>query len=210
MLKKYFTLCLVTVFIHPNVWSQTNFYAVDSLREFRISFYASDWDYQLDSLYVLGDNDRILADLIIDGENYDSVGVRYKGFSSVSVNRIKNPFNIKLDYVIDGQDHKGVDKLKLSNVIQDPSFIREVLTYEIASDYLPSAQANYANLYINDTLWGLYTNVQAINKDFLNDHFGNKYNPFFKCNPENLNVSPAGENANLSDTHGTDSTDYYS
>ena len=209
MLKKYFILCLLTVFTQLTVWSQTNFYAVDSLREIRISFYASDWDYQLDSFYVIGDNDRILADIEIDGDYYDSVGVRYKGFSSVSVNRIKNPFNIKLDYIIDGQDHKGVDKLKLSNVIQDPSFIREVLTYEIAADYLPSAKANYANLYINDTLWGLYTNVQAINKDFLNDHFGNKYNPFFKCNPENLNVSPGGENANLSDTHGTDSTDYY-
>jgi len=110
--------------------------------------------------------------------------------------------------MIDGQDHYGVDKLKLSNVYQDPSFIREVLTYEIAANYLPSAKANYANIYINDTLWGLYTNVQAVNKDFLNDHFGNKYNPFFKCNPENLNVSPGGENANLSDTHGNDSLDY--
>ena len=67
----------------------------------------TDWDYQLDSLYVQGDNERILADLIIDGSPYDSVGVRYKGFSSVSVNRVKNPFNIKLDYVIDGQDHQG-------------------------------------------------------------------------------------------------------
>ena len=50
--------------------------------------------------------------------------------------------------------------------------------------------------------------MQAVNKDFLNDHFGNKYNPFFKCNPENLNVSPGGENANLSDAHGNDSLDY--
>jgi len=191
-----------------NACSQTNFYNVDILREIRINFHDSDWDLKLDSLYVQGDNERILADLIIDGSLYDSVGVRYKGFSSVSVNRIKNPFNIKLDYVIDGQDHYGVDKLKLSNVYQDPSFIREVLTYEIAANYLPSAKANYANLYINDTLWGLYANVQSVNKDFLNDHFGNKYNPFFKCNPENLNVSPGGENSNLSNTHGNDSLDY--
>jgi len=191
-----------------NACAQNNFYNLDSIREVSIHFYDSDWDNQLDSLYVQGDNERILADLIIDGSAYDSVGVRYKGFSSVSVNRVKNPFNIKLDYVIDGQDHKGVEKLKLSNVYQDPSFIREVLTYEIASNYLPSAKANYANLYINDTLWGLYTNVQSLNKDFLNDHFGNKFNPFFKCNPENLNVSPGGENANLSDAHGNDSLDY--
>ncbi|MDB4126692.1 CotH kinase family protein [Flavobacteriales bacterium] len=199
----------VILFLYcSNACAQTNFYNVDSLREIRINFHDSDWDHQLDSFYVQGDNERILADLIIDGSIYDSVGVRYKGFSSVSVNRVKNPFNIKLDYMIDGQDHNGVDKLKLSNVYQDPSFIREVLTYEIAANYLPSAKANYANLYINDTLWGLYTNVQAVNKDFLNDHFGNKYYPFFKCNPENLNVSPGGENANLSDAHGNDSLDY--
>jgi len=208
MLKKHLILFVFAVFVQFIGFAQSNFYAVDSLREIRIYFYATDWDYQLDSLYVQGDNERILADLTIDGSTYDSVGVRYKGFSSVSVNRVKNPFNIKLDYVIDGQDHYGVDKLKLSNVIQDPSFVREVLTYEIAANYLPSAKANYANVFVNDTLWGLYTNVQAVNKGFLNDHFGNKYNPFFKCNPENLDVTPGGENSNLSNVHGNDGLDY--
>ena len=72
--------------------------------------------------------------------------MRYKGFSSVSVNRVKNPFNIKLDYIIDGQDHQGIDKLKLSNVIQDPSFIREVLSYEISRKYMPSSEANFISL----------------------------------------------------------------
>ena len=141
-------IIIIGLAFSSSIFAQNNFYNVDSIREIRISFYDTNWDYILDSLYVLGDNGRILADLQIDGENYDSVGVRYKGFSSVSVNRIKNPFNIKLDYVIDSQDHEGIDKLKLSNVIQDPSFIREVLTYEIASDYMPVPKANYANIYI--------------------------------------------------------------
>ena len=56
----------------------------------------------------------------------------YKGYSSASVDRVKNPFNIKLNYLIEGQDHQGIDKIKLSNVIQDPSFLREVLSYQIA------------------------------------------------------------------------------
>ena len=131
------------------LFSQNNFYNIDTVREIRISFYDSNWDYLLDSLYVLGENERILADIEIDGNYYDSVGVRYKGFSSVSVNRLKNPFNIKLDYIIEGQDHLGIDKLKLSNVIQDPSFIREVLSYEIYRKYMPSSRANYANIFIN-------------------------------------------------------------
>ena len=65
------------------------------------------------------------ATLFIDGIQYDSVGVRYKGYSSASVDRVKNPFNIKLNYLIEGQDHQGIDKIKLSNVIQDPSFLEK-------------------------------------------------------------------------------------
>ena len=115
---KRYTLLVCLFFVYHSSISQNTFYDTDTIREIRISFYTPDWDYILDSLYVLGNNDRILADLEIDGQIYDSVGVRYKGFSSVSVNRIKNPFNIKLDYIIDDQDHQGIDKLKLSNVIQ--------------------------------------------------------------------------------------------
>ena len=201
---------LLIFFLSTNIlFSSNNFYHTDTVQEMRINFYDTNWDNILDSLYVLGDKQRILAHLEINGFSYDSVGVRYKGFSSVSVNRTKNPFNIKLDYIIENQDHFGTEKLKLSNVIQDPSFIREVLTYEICRNYMPSPKANFVNLFINDTLWGVYTNVEAVNKDFLIDHYQSKYNSFFKCNPENLNVQIGGENSNLSNTHGQDSSDYY-
>ena len=150
-----------------------------------------------------------MADLEIDGNIYDSVGVRYKGFSSASVNYKKNPFNIKIDYIINGQNHEGFDKLKLANVIQDPSFVREVLSYDIARKYMPAPEANYVNLYVNDTLIGLYVNVEAINKDFLLKHFDHKSGPFFKCNPENLDIQIGAENSNLSNTHGNDSSYYY-
>ncbi len=190
-----------------NLISQNTFYNVDTIRNIKIYFNESNWDEILDSLYIADNNDRMLATVLIDGIQYDSIGIRYKGFSSVSVNRVKNPFNIKLDYIIEGQNHEGIDKLKLSNVIQDPSFIREVLTYEIARKYMPASESNYANVYINDTLWGLYTNVEAVNKDFLSKHYASRNNSFFKGNPQNLNLN--GENSNLSTSPGTDSTDYY-
>ena len=31
---------------------------------------------------------------------------------------------------------------------------------------MPAPKANYANLFINDTLWGLYTNVESVNNNF--------------------------------------------
>ena len=93
-------LLIILVFLSQiNSYSQSDFYDIDTVREIRLYFHQSNWDSLLDSFYVEGNNERILANIIIDGLSYDSIGIRYKGFSSVSVNRIKNPFNIKLDYI---------------------------------------------------------------------------------------------------------------
>ena len=207
-MKKTLVLLLIVVIQPFNTISQ-NFYDVDYIREIKLYFNQPNWDHLLDSLYLDGLEQRLLASVEIDGTMYDSVGVRYKGFSSVSINTIKNPFNIKLDYVDNNQNHQGFEKIKLSNVIKDPSFLREVLSYEIARDYLPSPRANYANVYVNDTLWGLYVNVEAINDKFTNKHFATVNSPLIKCNPLNLNLTSGGENSNLSDTHGNDSSFYY-
>ena len=207
-MKKGILILLVVSVIPLNLLSQ-NFYDNDFIREIKIYFNQPNWDHLLDSLYLDGQKARLLANVKIDGTMYNDVGVRYKGFSSVSINNIKNPFNIKLDYVDNNQNHEGFEKIKLSNVIKDPSFLREVLSYEIARDYMPSPRANYANVYINDTLWGLYVNVEAINDKFTNKHFATVNSPLIKCNPLNLNLQTGGENSNLSNTHGNDSSFYY-
>ena len=190
-----------------NIFCQS-FYQSDSLREIKFYFDQPNWKNLLDSLYVSGDEQRILVSIKIDGNQYDSVGIRYKGYSSVNITQTKNPFNVKLDYIIDDQEHQGYNKIKLSNCIHDPSFIREALSYQIARKYMPSSKANFANLYINDTLWGLYSNVESVNKDFLSKHYQSRNNSFFKCNPSNLNLF--GENSNLSLSLGNDSLSYES
>ena len=189
-------------------FSQGNFYSSDTIREIRLVFSQDNWDELLDNLYIAGDKDRLVASLIVDGYSYDSVGVRYKGFSSASITRTKNPFNIKLNYLIQGQSHQGIDKIKLSNIIQDPSFLREVLSYEIIRKYMPASEANFANVYVNDSLIGLYSNVEAVNKEFLEKHFSSPDQVLVKGNPEEINLY--GDNSNLSQSPGTDSMAYAS
>ena len=88
--------------------------------------------------------------------------------------------NIKLDYVNNGQSIDGYNVLKLSNGFRDPSFVREVLSYEMASEYMPSPKATYAKVTVNGTLIGLYTCVQSIDDDFTNENFYERKGPFFK------------------------------
>lgn len=188
--------------------AQSDFYAIDHVPEIRLQFTQSNWDEILDGLYLLGEDFRLGADCTIDGIAYDKVGVRYKGFSSYSSSRNKNPLNIDLDYAFSEQAHQGFHKVKLSNVIQDPSFVREVLSYEVARKYMPASKANYANVYINDTLIGLYTNVEAVNGKFLDEHFGASNTTFVKGNPETIDLN--GENANLGNSPGTETYNYHS
>jgi hypothetical protein len=81
------------------------------------------------------------------------------------------------------------------------------LAYEIARKYMPASKANFANVYVNDTLIGLYTNVEAVDKLFTEEHYRSNNNTFFKGSPDPL-VYPYGQNANLA-YHGTDSSAYF-
>ena len=92
----------------------------------------------------------MLSCVNINGEQFDSVGTRYKGFSSYDKDYAKKPLNIKLDYIKSNQSYNGIETLKLSNGWRDPSIIREVLGYEIARNYMPASRANLVKLNINN------------------------------------------------------------
>ncbi len=162
-----------------NSYSQ-DFYDINTVNTIDIIFSQPNWDEILDSLYAAGDEDRLAGTAIINGEQFDSVGVRYKGNSSYNPNRIKNPLNIKLDHIIEDQGLDGYGTLKLANVFKDPSFVRETLSYEIAGKYMPASKANYIKVYINGNLIGLYTSVQSVDKFFIANHFFSNDYPRFK------------------------------
>ena len=133
---------------------------------------------------------NIPATLIFDGETYEEVGVRFKGQTSYfntngsngggpgngpggsNVDTDKKSFNIEIDWVHD-QDIDGYETLNLNNCYQDPSFLREFLFEKLSRKYLPSVQVNYVNLFINDQDWGIYPNVQQLDKKHADQWFFN-------------------------------------
>ncbi|HDQ99740.1 MAG TPA: T9SS type A sorting domain-containing protein [candidate division WOR-3 bacterium] len=156
------------------------FYDDDRVNRVELRFAERNWREILDSLYARGEGERLVGEAVINGVRFDSVGVRFKGNSSYHPSRRKNPFNIDLNYLIPGQRIDGHGTLKLANVFKDPSFVREVLSYEIARRYMPAGRANYANVHVNDTLIGLYTNVEDVDKRFLRERFYSDGNARFK------------------------------
>ena len=161
-----------------NAISQDSFYDIQHISEIRLNFTQTNWDATLDSLFLnYGEDGRLIGNISIDGNLLKNVGVRYKGYSSWNVDDKKSPFNVELEYTQNNRNYLGYTKLKLSNVIHDPSFIREVLSYEIARKYMPASKANFANIYVNDTLLGLYTNVESVDKIRVHCRPDRKYAP---------------------------------
>ena len=183
-MKQLGTLMLtavVSIFASQKSFSQ-DLYDINTIQTIEIVFTQSNWDELLD-LEMAGDNNYTQAESVtINGELFETVGVKYKGNSSYNPNYNKNPFHIELDTYID-QDYQGYKDLKLANVIFDPSFVRETVSYNIAGQYMDAPKANYANIYVNGVLIGLYTNTEAITKRFVDDTFGSKTNAFFSCSP---------------------------
>ena len=159
-----------------------DFYDRGTVQNIEIFFAFTNWDAQLDAAtateaYIIADSVRI------NGITFDSVGVKYKGNSSYNSNFNKNPLHLNLDYIKGSQDYQGYTSVKLQNGYQDPSMIREVLSYAILEQYMDCPKANFSNVYINGTLRGVYSNAESINDKFNGDHYYNSKETYFKCNP---------------------------
>jgi spore coat protein CotH len=115
----------------------------------------------------------IPAQMEVDGVTYDSVGVRFKGQTSymgASASQ-KKSFNISTHFVHEDQKIMGYKTLNLNNAFQDPSFLREIYYQNSIRRHVPAAKSNFVQLNINGQPWGIYPNVQQLNKDFLEEWF---------------------------------------
>jgi len=182
-------LLLLLYIIYAPVMSQ-DIYDQKNVKIIKLQFYDSNWDVILDTFMAHNLDSCVLAELEYEGKIYDSVGVRYKGNSSYNPNIRKNPLHIEIDYIIKNQTIDGCDVLKLSNLFKDPSYVREVLGYMIASNYLPVSRANYAYLFADNKHLGLYTNVESVDNLLLERSFGSSDHSFFKCDPVFITGTP--------------------
>jgi hypothetical protein len=197
---------LFSMFLLQNIFGQ-GFYDIEQINNIEIGFAQSNWDYLLDSLVADGQEVRLTGSVIINGQVFDSVGVRYKGNSSYNPGNVKNPLNIKLDYMIDDQLIENYGTIKLANVFKDPSFVRETLSYEIARKYFPASLSNYAKVTINGTYIGLYTSDQDVDKYFMRSHFSSDENARIKG--EILENTMPGSMGGVWEYFGPDSADYF-
>ena len=131
------------------------------------------------------------ADFVFDnGSIRDSiadVGFRLRGNTSRASK--KKSFKVSFNTFTSGGKYYGVEKMNLNGEHNDPSIMRSKIMWDVLRDWgIPAPRANHVQVYINESYYGLYLNVEHIDDEFVESRFGNKDGNLYKCTyPADLN-----------------------
>jgi len=141
------------------------------LRTIFIQFDTENWE---EEMAAFKETDvEMPATVLVDGKKYDLVGLKFRGQSSFGhvPSGSKRSLNLSMDLVDSGQRLYGYKTLNLLNCNGDASMMSSALYAFIAQDFLPAPRANFVKVVINGESWGIFSNVQQFNKDFIKEHF---------------------------------------
>jgi hypothetical protein len=110
---------------------------------------------------------ELQVDGVTKGVPLADVGIRRKGGagSARPLKTGKSGLKVRFDEFVKGQLFFGLKRLTLNNMIQDPSMVHETLSYRLfrALD-LPASRTGYAFVTLNDDNYGLFLNLETLDK----------------------------------------------
>ncbi|MBI9012491.1 MAG: CotH kinase family protein [Clostridiales bacterium] len=189
------------------------FFSDDEIHEIHIDI--SDEDFT-DILNNALDEEYHEATITLDGVTLSSVGFRTKGNSTLrqvaESDSERYSFKIKANEYED-QDLLGLDEFVLNNMFSDASYLREHLSYEAMSENgLNVPLSSFANVYVNDELYGLYLLVESVDDSFLDRNFGDNEGNLYRADQgTSLAITDGEYIENVSQKNGDDDskTDLY-
>lgn len=138
------------------------------------------------------DEEYVNANITIDNEKFYNVGIRAKGNSSltsVANNPDSDRFSFKVDFseYVDGQTYHGIEKLALNNMISDPTYLKEYISYDIYKFLgIATPEYSYADISINGESWGLYLALEVMEERFIEKNYGELEGNLYK--PESMEI----------------------
>ncbi len=160
----------------------------DTSKVHTIEIKMEDWDSFIDTC----ENEEYSeCSVVIDGETFKNAGIRAKGNTSLSsVARYGNDrysFKIEFDCYDDTRTYHGLDKISLNNIIQDNTYMKDYLCYQMMRDSgVASPLCSYAYIKVNGKDWGLYLAVEAVEESFLTRNYGKNYGNLYK--PDSMDM----------------------
>lgn len=176
LLVMLFTCCESDSTIVEKNYSKNNekldndIFSHSKINNLRIDFLDPNYHEILVDSFFKKNNYYVAANLYINEDYFDSVGVKYKGNSSFILSYKKTPkvpLSIDLNKFIKHQKKSEISKIRLSNCWTDPTYMKEVIASSIYDKYLPTPRASFTNVFIDNQFIGLYNMNEHINKRFF-------------------------------------------
>jgi hypothetical protein len=137
----------------------------------------------------------VKAAMIVDGQRYDGIGLRFKGNSSFrfSGDSPRKPFKVDTNRYTKGLKLHGRSKLNFSNAFKDPTYLKEKLGYDVYhAAGLPTPRVGWARLYLTiegkykKKPLGLYVLVEQVDGKFIEKRIGKASKGSLLMKPEGL------------------------
>ena len=158
----------------------------DSITEVNIEIDEADWKWLIENA---AKEEFRSANITINGETFYNVGIRPKGNSSLkNVSNSNSPkrysFKIKFDEYVDGQTYNGMESIVLNNIIQDNTYMKEYIAYDLYNFLgVATPEMSYSNVKVNNQTWGLYLALEVIDERYLENNFGTSEGNLYKPEP---------------------------
>lgn len=150
-------------------------YDPDVLQAFEIEISDEEWA-ELENDYARGDKDYHPVVFRYGDEVVEDAMIRLKGNPNFSWYTEKMQFVIAFNEVDEGGRFHGLRKLSLDGSWYEPTMVRDRVAWQIIRSQgdLPWACANSATLTINGEYYGLYTNIEFLDHEWLERTFGDE------------------------------------
>ncbi len=167
-------------------------FSTDRVHTLDIVVEDDDWQEMLDSA---SDKEYIAANIVLDGKSVKNIGLRTKGNSSlssiVSSDSDRYSFKIEFDHYQTGQSYYGLDKLALNNIVQDNTYLKDYISYQMMNAFdADSPLCSFIYITVNGEDWGLYLAVEGIEDAYASRNYGSDSGQIYK--PDSMNMMGGG------------------
>ena len=116
----------------------------------------------------------------IEKDTIENIGFRLRG--NFSRGNAKKNFKVSFNTYTQGGKFEGLEKMNLNANVNDPTFIRSKLNFDLLRMLeLPASRTNFVELYINNDYYGIYTNTEHYDEEYADLVFRNKEGNLYKC-----------------------------
>ena len=154
----------------------------DRERVHTLDIVMDDWDSFLETCE---NEEYAQCAVVIDGESYQNTAIRAKGNTSLTMvsamDSDRYSFKLEFDHYDSGRTYYGLDKLSLNNIIQDTTYMKDYLTYQMMGTFgVDAPLCSYVFITVNGQDWGLYLAVEGVEDSFLQRNYGRDSGALYK------------------------------